>query len=51
MVCLNLVCHKFITHINPMNEERIGLYLELIEKLLSCSSGEEPGILQAHQKL
>ncbi len=34
-----------------MNEERIGLYLELIEKLLSCPSGEEPGILQAHREL
>ncbi len=34
-----------------MNEARIGLYLELIEKLLSCLSGEESGILQAHREL
>ena len=34
-----------------MNEERIGLYLELIKKLLSCPDGEESGILQAHREL
>ena len=34
-----------------MDEERIGLYLDLIQKLLSCPSGEKPEILQAHWEL
>ena len=34
-----------------MDEERIGLYLDLIQKLLSCPDGEELGILQAHWEL
>ena len=34
-----------------MDDERIGLHLDLIQKLLSCPSGEESGLLQAHREL
>ncbi|MBD2384062.1 CHAT domain-containing protein [Cylindrospermum sp. FACHB-282] len=34
-----------------MNEQRQQAYLQLIDELLSCPNGEEPGILQAHQDL
>ncbi len=34
-----------------MDEERFKAYLNLIQKLLSCPSGEEPEILNAHQDL
>ncbi len=34
-----------------MNEQRQQAYLDLIERLLNCPSGEEPEILQANQDL
>ena len=34
-----------------MNQERQEAYLNLIQQLLSCSSGEEPKILRANQEL
>ena len=51
VLCLNLVCHKSISHVNPMNEARIAQYLDLIQRLLSCSGGEQWAILQAQREL
>ncbi|OKH57947.1 hypothetical protein NIES2130_17410 [Scytonema sp. HK-05] len=34
-----------------MNEQRQQAYLDLIERLLNCPSGEEPEVLQANQDL
>ncbi|MCA2655540.1 CHAT domain-containing tetratricopeptide repeat protein [Microcystis sp. M061S2] len=34
-----------------MNEQRAQAYVNLIEKLLACTDGEEPNILQANQEL
>ena len=34
-----------------MDENRWQAYLELIQSLLSCPSGEEPHTLQAHLEL
>lgn len=35
----------------PMNEQRLQAYLNLIEALLSCPSGEELGLLRSHESL
>ncbi|WP_234489171.1 hypothetical protein [Oxynema sp. CENA135] len=34
-----------------MNEERIKAYPSLIQELLTCTSGEEPQILNRHLEL
>lgn len=34
-----------------MQEQRQGLYLNLIEQLLSCPNGQEPEVLTAHLDL
>ena len=34
-----------------MDEERLQAYRNLIQKLLSCPSGQEPEILNSHQDL
>ena len=34
-----------------MNEARIALYLDLIQRLLGCSGGEQRAILQAQREL
>lgn len=34
-----------------MNEERLQQYLNLIDALLTCPSGEEPALVQSHQEL
>ena len=33
-----------------MNEARIALYLDLIQRLLSCSGGEQGAILQGQRE-
>jgi hypothetical protein len=36
---------------NPIPPERLEAYYDLINKLMGCPSGEEPGVLDAHLDL
>ena len=42
---------ELIVRLLRMNEARIAQYLDLIQRLLGCSGGEQRAILQAQREL